>query len=150
MPQAIIRLALRALRWGSNQFMVVLAVNQAMNVVMEARNRQREFSWTTCLAMLRKKPESVAVSQEAVAASVSGNKKWTRASPAELAKRSLPGASGREPKVSLQRWKYLFCLLEVPSGTPLVIITFNMWRCHSYTGRNIRRRNLARFCRKPS
>ena len=55
--------------------MVILVVNQAMKVAMEARTRQQEFSWTTYLAMLRKKLESVAVSQEALAASVSGDKK---------------------------------------------------------------------------
>ena len=55
--------------------MVILAVNQAMKVVMEAWTRQQEFSWTICLAMLRKKLESVAVSQEAVAASAGGDKK---------------------------------------------------------------------------
>ena len=63
--------------------MVILAVNQAMKVAMEAQTHQQEFSWTTCLAMLRNKLESVAVSQEAVAASVSGDKKLTHAPPAE-------------------------------------------------------------------
>ena len=54
---------------------MILAVNQGMKVAMKARTRQQEFSWTTCLAMLGKKLESVAVPQEAVAASVSGDKK---------------------------------------------------------------------------
>ena len=53
---------------------MILAVNQGMKVAMEARIRQQEFSWTTCRAMLEKM-ESVAVPQEAVAASVSGDKK---------------------------------------------------------------------------
>ena len=34
---------------------MILAVNQGMNVAMEARTRQPEVSWTTCLAMMGKK-----------------------------------------------------------------------------------------------
>ena len=82
---------------------MILAVNQTMKVAMEARTRQqKEFSWTTCLAMLRKSLESLAVSQEAVAASVSGDELVARQQN-QLVKRGLPGASAREPKVSLQR-----------------------------------------------
>ena len=33
---------------------MILAVNQGMKVAMEARTRQQEFSWMTCLAMLGK------------------------------------------------------------------------------------------------
>ena len=54
---------------------MILAVNQGIKVAMEARTRQQVFSWTTCLTMPGKKMESVAVSEEAVAASVSGDKK---------------------------------------------------------------------------
>ena len=55
---------------------MILALNQGMNVAMEARTR---FSWTTCLAMLGRgqnwSRQRCPMAQEAVAASVSCDKK---------------------------------------------------------------------------
>ena len=96
----------------------ILAVNQGLKVAMEARTRQQEFSWTTCRAMLGKKWSQSQCPERLLQLLLVVTR--NELIPRQQNQRSEVCHSAHEPKVlSLQRWKYLFCFLEVPSGTLL-------------------------------